>query len=154
MAAETLYREKRLSVSSIAGKLHISKSTLYGYLRHRRVDIGPYNKPAQTRTNDAPTVAVRLKDAIVLLSLRVENNSKFVRGKKRVREDIERYLRHTFAATQDESGEYRLKVSYRSDEELDKTVQDLLQHIAFEADLRNCFSESDATLEGSDHRNW
>ncbi len=154
MAAETLYREKRLSVSSIAGKLHISKSTLYGYLRHRRVDIGPYNRPAQARTQDAPTAADRLKDAVILLSLRVENNSKFVRGKKRVREDIERYLRHTYAATQDQSGEYRLKISYRSDEELDKTVQDLLQHIAFEADLRNCFSESDATLEGSDHRNW
>ena len=62
--------------------------------------------------------------------------------------------RHTYAATQDQSGEYRLKIPYRSDEELDKAVQDLLQHIAFEADLRNCFSESDATLEGSDHKNW
>jgi hypothetical protein len=154
MAAETLYREKRLSVSSIAGKLHISKSTLYGYLRHRRVDIGPYNKPGQTRTQEAKTASNQLQSAIILLSLRVENNSKFVRGKKRVREDIERYLRDKYAATQGESGEYRLKVSYRSDEELDKTVQDLLQHIAFEADLRNCFSESDATLEASDHRNW
>jgi len=154
MAAETLYREKRLSVSSIAGKLHISKSTLYGYLRHRRVDIGPYNKPGHTPTQEAKTPADQLQSAIILLSLRVENNSKFVRGKKRVREDIARYLRHTYAATQDQSGEYRLKIPYRSDEELDKTVQDLLQHIAFEADLRNCFSESDARMEGSDHRNW
>ena len=81
MAAETLYREKRLSVSSIAGKLHISKSTLYGYLRHRRVNIGPYNKPAQVRTRDATAAADRLKHAIVLLSLRVENNSKFVAAK-------------------------------------------------------------------------
>jgi DNA invertase Pin-like site-specific DNA recombinase len=154
MAAETLYREKRLSVSSIAGKLHISKSTLYGYLRHRRVDIGPYNKPAQARTQKAKTAVDQIQNATILLSLRVENNSKFVRGKKRVREDIERYLRHQYAAIQGRSGEYLLKVPYRSDEELDKTVQDLLQHIAFEADLRNCFSESDATMEGSDHRNW
>ncbi|OKN80103.1 hypothetical protein AM469_006260, partial [Pseudomonas aeruginosa] len=34
MAAETLYREGRLSVSAIGEKLHISKSTLYSYLRH------------------------------------------------------------------------------------------------------------------------
>lgn len=47
----------------------------------------------------------------------------------------------------------QLQIPYRSDEELDKTVQDLLHHIAFEADLRNCFSESNATWEGSDHRN-
>ncbi|HTF71703.1 MAG TPA: recombinase family protein [Edaphobacter sp.] len=154
MAAETLYCEKRLSVSSIAGKLHISKSTLYGYLRHRRVDIGPYNKPARARTQEAKSTADQLKNATVLLSLRIENNSKFVRGKKRVREDIERYLRHQYAASQGQSGEYRLKVTYRTDEELDKTMQDLLQHIAFEADLRNCFSESDASMEGSDHRNW
>ncbi len=33
-------------------------------------------------------------------------------------------------------------------------MEDLLQHIAFEADLRHCFSESDAQLEGSDDRTW
>ena len=33
-ATETLYREGKLSVAQIAGKLHISKSTLYSYLRH------------------------------------------------------------------------------------------------------------------------
>jgi len=40
-AAETLYREAKLSVQQIADKLHISKSTLYSYLRHRGVRIGP-----------------------------------------------------------------------------------------------------------------
>jgi DNA invertase Pin-like site-specific DNA recombinase len=154
MAAKTLYSEKRLSVSAIASKLHISKSTLYGYLRHRRVDIGPYNKPAQTRSQSAEKIAGDLGTATVLLSLRVENNSKFVRGKKRVREDIERYLRHQYAATLSSSGDYRLKIPYRTDEELDKTMEDLLQHIAFEADLRNCFSESDARLEETEGRTW
>jgi DNA invertase Pin-like site-specific DNA recombinase len=46
MAAETLYREGRLSVNAIADKLHISKSTLYSYLRHRGVEIGAYQKAA------------------------------------------------------------------------------------------------------------
>lgn len=152
MAAETLYREKRLSVSGIAGKLHISKSTLYSYLRHRGVDIGPFTKPAQARTDKAPEQP-SAKTATVLLSLRIENNNSFVRGKKRVKDGLEPYLRHQYAATLQSSGQYRLKVPYRSDEELDRTMEDLLQHIGFEADLRNCFSESSASLQNSD-RNW
>ena len=39
-AAETLYREGRLSAQDIADKLHISKSTLYAYLHARSVPIG------------------------------------------------------------------------------------------------------------------
>ena len=39
-AAETLYREGILSAQQIAEHLHISKSTLYAYLRHRGVPIG------------------------------------------------------------------------------------------------------------------
>lgn len=44
MAAETLYREGKLSTLQIASKLHISKSTLYAYLRHRGVAIGSYHR--------------------------------------------------------------------------------------------------------------
>jgi DNA invertase Pin-like site-specific DNA recombinase len=43
-AAETLYREGKLSVQQIAEKLGIAKSTLYSYLRHRNVPTGPYRK--------------------------------------------------------------------------------------------------------------
>jgi len=39
-AAETLYREGKLSTPEIAARLQISKSTLYSYLRHRGVPIG------------------------------------------------------------------------------------------------------------------
>jgi DNA invertase Pin-like site-specific DNA recombinase len=41
-AAETLYREGKLSVMQIARKLDISKSTLYKYLRFRNVEISKY----------------------------------------------------------------------------------------------------------------
>lgn len=41
-AAETLYREGKLSVMQIAKKLSISKSTLYKYLRFRNVEISKY----------------------------------------------------------------------------------------------------------------
>jgi DNA invertase Pin-like site-specific DNA recombinase len=40
MAAETLYKEGRLSVQAICDQLNISKPTLYTYLRHRGVKIG------------------------------------------------------------------------------------------------------------------
>jgi DNA invertase Pin-like site-specific DNA recombinase len=41
-AAETLYKEKKLSVIEVCKKLSISKSTLYKYLRHRNVAISYY----------------------------------------------------------------------------------------------------------------
>lgn len=39
-AAETLYREGKLTAQQIADQLHISKSTLYAYLRYRGVTVG------------------------------------------------------------------------------------------------------------------
>lgn len=45
-AAETLYKEKKLSVVEICKKLSISKSTLYKYLRHRNVPISYYETNA------------------------------------------------------------------------------------------------------------
>ena len=44
-AAETLYRDRTLSVREIAKRLGISKGTLYAYLRHRGVQIGAYHSP-------------------------------------------------------------------------------------------------------------
>ena len=153
MAAETLYRERRLSVNAIAQKLHVSKSTLYSYLRHRSVEIGPYEKPNQARPIGQTGAGSGIKTATILLWLRVENNSKFVRGKKRAKENIVRYPLKEYAAKLRPSGEYELKIPYRTDEDVDKTMDDLLSEIAREADLRHCFSESDAHLEGSD-RSW
>ena len=43
-AAETLYRERQLSVRQIAARLGIAKSTLYVYLRHRGVPISLYQR--------------------------------------------------------------------------------------------------------------
>jgi len=43
LAAETLYREGKLSSQQIADQLRISKSTLYSYLRYRSVPIGAYH---------------------------------------------------------------------------------------------------------------
>lgn len=59
VAAETLYRARKMSVVAIAQRLHVSKSTLYSYLRHRGVEIGPYRKQTQKQTRSgtsSPTV--------------------------------------------------------------------------------------------------
>jgi integrase len=91
--------------------------------------------------------------ATVILTLRIENNSKFVRGKKRAIENIERWCLQEYDAKRLASGEYELKVPYRADDELDETMDELLGDIAMEAGDRHCFSESEARLEGSD-RSW
>jgi len=91
--------------------------------------------------------------AIIVLRLRIENNNKHVRGKKRALETIERYVLPHYGATRRPSSEYELKIPYHTDPELDKIMDDLLHVIAVEADLRNCFSESEARLEGTD-RQW
>lgn len=155
LAADTLYRERKLSVVAIAQKLHVSKSTLYSYLRHRGVEIGPYQKPARAQpvVSTGAGEADPPKLATIRLTLRIENNSKFVRGKKRSREDIERYCLAEYDAKRLPSGEYELKVPYNSDDDLDQRMNELLGDIASQADDRHCFSESEACMEGTD-RNW
>lgn len=155
LAADTLYRERKLSVAAIAQKLHVSKSTLYSYLRHRGVEIGPYQKPA--RAEPAASAGADETDppklATIRLTLRIENNSKFVRGKKRAREDVERYCLAEYDGKRLPSGDYELKVPYSSDDDLDQRMHELLGDISSQADNRNCFSESDAHMEGTD-RDW
>nr|WP_124305197.1 hypothetical protein [Pseudomonas chlororaphis] len=89
---------------------------------------------------------------IVTLRLAVVNNSKFVRGRKRATENIERYCLEPYGMKRLENGHYELAIPYRSDDELDKTVHDLLTEISQEADMRNCFVEMDAWEEGTGRR--
>ncbi|MFO3664244.1 MULTISPECIES: resolvase-like protein [Pseudomonas syringae group] len=93
------------------------------------------------------------KVATLLLTLRIENNSKFVRGKKRTIEHIEHFYLDEYDAQRRSNCEYELKVPYDSDAELDDTVNELLSDIASGADDRHCFSESEVHMEGTD-RYW
>ena len=156
MVAETLYRERKLSVAAIAQKLHVSKSTLYSYLRHRGVAISAYEKSARKASgvrDNGNTGISTTKVATLLLTLRIENNSKFVRGKKRTIEHIEHFYLDEYDAQRRSNGEYELKVPYDCDAELDDTVNELLSDIASGADDRHCFSESEVHMEGTD-RYW
>lgn len=90
--------------------------------------------------------------ATVTLRLTVENNSKFVRGKKWAKENIVRYCQEPYGMKPLESGNYLLSIRYRNDEALDKTVHDLLTEISQEAEMRNCFIEADAWEDGTERR--
>jgi DNA invertase Pin-like site-specific DNA recombinase len=141
LAAETLYREGKLGVKAIAEKLHISKGTLYSYLRHRGVEITPHKK---TVKKEIPPEEVSDEKTITLqLHLRIHNNSKFVRGKKRSIENIEFFVLEAYDYKKIEDEEYELQVTYEDESELDEIVYDILSDIQSTADLRHCFSESE-----------
>ena len=94
---------------------------MYKHLRHRGVEVGGFRKsapPAQPKT---------LK---VTLHLVVENNHKFVRGKKRSREEIERFV----------LSDYELTIPYENDKALDDTLYEILQEAFNIADTRKTAS--------------
>jgi len=95
------------------------------------------------------------KVARISLWLRVENNSKFVRMKGKVRTYIEDYiLREYNMKKKDKNGcEYELTIPYKNDKDLDDIMYDLLDEMQREADMHNCFTESDAKDMNSD-KSW
>lgn len=97
---------------------------------------------------------VAKQPAQIQLWLRVENNNKFIRRKKKVREYIERgcLSRYNARKTSKNGSEYILTIPYENDEELDKEVYDLFQEMDCIADMDYCFIEVDATEIGTDRR--
>ena len=92
--------------------------------------------------------------ATVRLYLSIDNNSRHSRGKKRAIDAIVRYVLPVYGETRHlQRNEYQIKIRYRDDADLDKLVGELLYEIWLEADRGNCFSESEASLEGTD-RCW
>lgn len=93
----------------------------------------------------------------VQLWLRVENNSKFVRGKKKAREEIEDWVlrRYGLRATDEGGPEYLLTIPYTTDEELDRIIYDDIWREADSiADARHCFVEGDTVSLDDPERSW
>ena len=93
----------------------------------------------------------------VKMWLMVENNSKFVRGKSRAREEIERGVLSHFAMekTDKQGHEYILSIPYTTDEELDKIIyEDIYADAQSIADLRHCFTEGSITSLDDPERSW
>lgn len=147
VAAEALYKEGRLSVNEIAENLGVSKATLYKYLRHRGVKVGSFRKS---------TPPLQPKMLKVAMHLVVENNSKFVRGKKRSLEEIEQFVLSRFGMQKPLSKgyDYELTIPYENDKDLDDTIHDILQEASSIADGRNGFIEAEVTAQDGSERYW
>lgn len=87
------------------------------------------------------------------LYVRIERNSKFVRGMKKVREYMEWYLLLPYNPTKITDGRYELTFSYTNDIDLEEQIYELIGEIHREADLHNCFAELDI-IENDTDRSW
>lgn len=150
-AALALQKDTSRSVKEICDILKISRNTYYKYIRSE--DKPPTKKattPAPVPEPPAPTRKIMR----VQLSMRVENNSKFVRGKGKAQEAIEERVLSRFGLEQADSrrGEYVLAIPYETEEELEHIIQEeIWAEAARIADLRNCFIEGDTiSLEDPD----
>ncbi len=123
-----------------------------------RPDDGPDRAGALTSARGQgvepePDTARRID---VELWLRVENNSKFVRGKTKARAWIEDTVLRPYAMRKPyvDRSEYILTLTYDADADLDATIDDILREANRIADLHHCFTEADVrALDGSD-RYW
>ena len=96
-----------------------------------------------------------MKHMKIRLWLRVENNSKFVRGRKKAIENIEIYIlsQYNMKKIFADGWEYELLIPYRTDDGLDETIYEMIDEMSRTADRRNCFIEYDVTAVDSD-RVW
>lgn len=120
-------KSEGLNNSQIARELKISRPSVIGLLKGQIIPP-PKEKP---------------KTKIITLYLSIENNSKFVRGKGKVRESIEWYLLRSYQMKKLPHNNYELTFSYKDEEHLQKQIDDLHQEMANEADLRNCYIQAD-----------
>ncbi len=89
------------------------------------------------------------------LCLRVENNSSFVRGKKKSREEIELYCLSQYNMKKlDKDGcRCELTIQYKNDKELESIIDEIYAEMERIADRRHCFIEADM-WDASGERSW
>lgn len=136
--ALNLYNSKEYSISEIVTMTGISQATLYRYIREKEM-----NSTEKQSVEKEKTAEIRMW-------LRVENNSKFVRGKNKVRKEVEQYLRYYFNMEVNSFGEYVFYVPYKDVDDLTKQVEDIICEIANDAYRRNCFIEANTSCDELD----
>ena len=101
-------------------------------------------------------LAEKIKTIKVELYLRVENNNKYIRGKGKVRDEIERYILSQYAMEKHPNGvDYTLTIPYETDEQLERIIyRDILQEADGTADARHCFIEADVRALDDSGRHW
>jgi predicted transcriptional regulator len=129
-------RDQGLTKPEIARALGVSAQTVWRYLKQR---------------------PKRPKTIKVVLSLAVENNSKFVRGKNKSRTEIEQAVlsRYQMEKLRTDGWEYSLIIPYETDEELDRIIyDDILGEAQRIADSRYGFVEADVRSAEDPDRSW
>ena len=154
--AQSCYAEG-MPVNTIAKNLGISKTTLYNYLRFRGVEIGKYEKRQDKEKRESAgeerSVPEAKKTTKVRLWLRVDNNNKYIRRKKKVRERIEQFYLADYGMKKLQGWEYELTFAYETDEDLEAQIYELLGEMSRCADDECCFIETDFCEVGSE-RYW
>ena len=146
-AAMALKKDPARTVKEICQIVGISRNTYYKYTAAPKPASPDRDKPQSTR----PRVMK------VRLWLRVENNSKFVRGKGKAREAIEREVLSRFAMEKpDPNGsEYLLSIPYTHEDELDRIIyEEIFAEMESQVDERHCFIEADLTAVDNPERRW
>jgi DNA invertase Pin-like site-specific DNA recombinase len=106
-----------------------------------RSTISAAVKQAARKRTPAPNAepdSTAEKSVTVILWLLIENGSKFTRGKKAVREQIDYRLAAAFEGRKLNDTETRLVIRYADEADLKKQIDDMLYDIHHSADLRNC----------------
>ena len=127
-----LYNSKEYSLKEIYEMTGVSQTSLYRYLKSFK---------DKESLNDFKVENI----AKMRMCLRVENNNKFVRGKSKVRKEIEYYLQRNYNLEEFSinSRAYIFYVPYKTIDDLNNTVYYIAEEINNEADYRNCFTEFD-----------
>jgi hypothetical protein len=92
----------------------------------------------------------------VNLWLSVENNNKHIRGKKKVRQEIEDRVLSRYQMKKDrpDGWDYQLSIPYEMDMDLDEAIYDDIRYGAnWIAESRYCFIEADIVADDPD-RSW
>lgn len=117
----------------------------------------PLKKTTKIKKEKKPALPPRPAQTLrVALYLRIENNSKFVRGKSKARSWIEQSVLQPYGMEKPykDRSDYFLTIPHHTNEELDKIIGYILQEADAIADSYHCFIEADVqALDGSE-RSW
>lgn len=139
--AVKMMKDITIPVRDVCDTLNISKSTLYRYLR---------SKEAMKLKSKIDKKQIQLD-----LWLRVERNSKFVRGMKKTREEIENFCLQDYKMKKSnmDSWNYILTVEYDNNDDLDEEIGHICQEMESIAESNNCWTETNFAEIGGD-RTW
>lgn len=143
---------------SFCGKSPTSKRDVVAGAKYQICDkciaiaIKHMQEPPIEKINAANTKPLlpTLNKMTVILTLRIQRNSKWVRGMKKTIEDIEWVILPHYLPKCLGDSDYELEIEYETDADLDEKINDLLAECNRMADYRNCFSESSVKQKGED----